>query len=240
MTSGEMIKNKTIVLWLDEIETFIWRMTMKKLMLFVVLSVALCGTAGAVNLLQNGGFEDGNCAWLGDSPVIPGWTYWGTDGWHMNDAGYKYDEKGILIWWDSVGMYQDVFNVLPGQKFTYSVSAISKAADKLRGWDLVVESQWTTESWATIGATEIGRFIGAKSESNIGDGTDTWKLISGTDIAPAGAAHGKIFFHLVQAGDWGYTGGSVCFDNASVEIVPEPATMALLGLGSVLLYRRKK
>lgn len=213
---------------------------MKKLMLFVMLSAVLCGTAVAANLLQNGGFEEGDCAWLGDSPAIPGWTYWGQDGWHHTDAGYKYDDKGILIWWDSVGMYQDVFNVLPGQEFQYSVSAISKAADQLKGWDLVVESQWTTESWETIGVTEIGRFIGAKSESDPGDGVDAWKLISGTDVAPAGAAHGKIFFHLVQAGDWGYTGGSVCFDNASVELVPEPATLALLGLGSVLLYRRKK
>ncbi|MFA5292184.1 MAG: PEP-CTERM sorting domain-containing protein [Phycisphaerae bacterium] len=213
-----------------------------KYVLCVCLGLVLCGTAQA-NLLTNGGFEDGDCAWLGDSPSIPGWTYWGTDGWHMNDAGYVMDSKGMLVWWDSVGMYQDVFGVVVGQEYEFSVSAITKAADKLRGWDLMVKAEWTAENWATIGSSEIGRFIGAKSESNPGDGTDTWKLISGTAVAPEGAAHGKIYFQLTHDGvgaDWGYTGGSVCFDNASVVLVPEPATMALLGLGGLFFIRRRK
>ncbi|HBG26784.1 MAG: hypothetical protein A2Y10_05510 [Planctomycetes bacterium GWF2_41_51] len=215
---------------------------MTKLMyvsLCVCLGVVLCGIAQA-NLLQNGDFEQGDVAWLGDHPSIPGWTYWGTDGWHMSDAGYVKDAKGMLVWWDSVGMYQDVFDVIVGQEYEFSVEAITKSADKLKGWDLVMRAEWTAENWATISSTDIGRFVGAKSESDPGDGTDTWKLISGTSIAPEGAAHGKIYFQLVQAGDWGYTGGSVCFDNASVVLVPEPMTMALLGIGGLLFVRRRK
>jgi hypothetical protein len=208
-------------------------------MLCVGLGIVLCGTVQA-NLLQNGDFEEGNAAWLGDQPVIPGWTYWGTNGWHREDAGYKYGEKDMIIWWDDVGMYQDVFDVVVGQEYEYSVSAISKATDKLKGWDLVVKAEWTAASWATIESTDIGYFFGAKSESDPGDGTETWKLISGTDIAPVGAAHGKIYFQLVHTGSWDYTGGSVCFDNASVVLVPEPATMALLGIGGLLFIRRRK
>ena len=211
----------------------------KYAMLSVSLGVVLCATAQA-NLLINGDFEQGDCAWLGDSPVIPGWTYWGTDGWHHNDEGYKFDDKGMLVWWDSVGMYQDVFDVVVGQDYEFSVYAITKSTDMLKGWDFVVKAEWTTENWETIGSTEIGRFVGAKSESDPGDGTDTWKLISGTSTAVEGAAHGKIYFQLVQAGDWGYTGGSVCFDNASVVAVPEPATLVFLGLGGFLFVRRRK
>lgn len=207
--------------------------------LCVCLGIILCGNARA-NLLVNGDFEQGNCAFLGDGPVIPGWTYWGTQGWHMNDAGYTIGEKGMLVWWDDVGLYQDVFDVVVGQEYQFSVSAITKATDKLKGWDLVVKAEWTAENWATIGSSEIGHFVGAKSESNPGDGVDTWKLITGIVVCPEGAAHGKIYFQLVQCGDWGYTGGSVCFDNASVILIPEPATMALLGLGSLLFIKRKK
>jgi hypothetical protein len=215
---------------------------MTKLMMYVVvcvsLGIVLCGTAQA-NLLQNGDFEQGDVGQLGNV-TIPNWTYWGVSGAHMSDAGYKYDTKGMLIWWDDVGMYQDVFDVVVGQEYEYSVSAISKAADKLKGWDLVVRSEWTAANWATIGSTNIGYFFGAKSESNPGDGTETWKVISGTDTAPAGAAHGKIYFQLVQGGSWDYTGGSVCFDNVSVVAIPEPVTMALLGIGGLLFIRRRK
>lgn len=214
-------------------------MTKLMVVLSISLGIVLCGTAHA-NLLVNGDFEQGNCDWLGNHPAIDGWTYWGTDGWHMNDAGYTMDSKAMLVWWDTVGLYQDVFGVTAGQQFQYSVSAITKASDKLRGWDLVVKSEWTRDDWSTICSNEIGRFVGAKSDSNPGDGTDTWKLITGTDIAPAGAAHGKIYFQLMQAGDWGYTGGSVIFDNASVVLVPEPATITLLSIASMLLIKRRK
>jgi hypothetical protein len=193
----------------------------------------------SANHRQAANSQKHHCDWLGNNPAIPGWTFWGTDGWHMNDAGYVMDGKGMLVWWDTVGLYQDVFGVVAGQTYEYSVSAITKATDKLKGWDLVVKAEWTAENWATIGGTEIGRFVGAKSESNPGDGVDTWKLISGTAVVPEGAAHGKIYFQLVQAGDWGYTGGSVCFDNASVVLVPEPATIVVLSLAGLFIRRRK-
>jgi hypothetical protein len=208
-------------------------------MILGILWMAVLAQNLPANLLVNGDFEQGDCAWLGDNPAIPGWTYWGTNGWHHSDAGYKFDEKGILVWWDDVGMFQDVLNVTVGREYEFSIYAITKSTDKLRGWDFVVNAEWMSAEWAKIGEAEIGRFVGAKSESNPGDGTDTWKLISGTYTAPEGAVHGRLFLHLVQAGDWGYTGGSVCFDNASVEMIPEPATLALLGTG-VLVLRRKK
>ena len=210
---------------------------MKKNVLTLILVVCLFSNVQA-NLLLNGGFEEGDLGQLG-SVTIPGWTYWGTDGWHHDDAGYKFDDKGLVVWWDSVGMYQDVFNVTVGQEYTFSMNAISPTADPLKGWDLVVKAEWLDAGWSKIGETEIGRFVGSKSATDAGDGAEIWKEISGTSTAVEGAAHGRMFFQLVQAGDWGWTGGKVYIDNASV-VVPEPATLVLLGLGGALLRKRKK
>ena len=63
------------------------------------------------------------------------------------------------------------------------------------------------------------------------DVTANWETYSWDYLLPAGSTHYKI----VPLGDWG--AGSTGFDNAS--IVPEPTTMALLGLGALVLRRKK-
>jgi hypothetical protein len=218
---------------------------MTKLMMYVVmflcLGIVLCGTAQA-NLLVNGDFEQGEFGQLDGTTVVPGWTYWQKEksGWHCGDGIYRYGDKSVAIWWDDLGMYQDVFGITVGQTYKYELSVINPSIEPLKGWDLVVKAEWTNDIWATVGSSEIGRFLGTKSTTDLGDGIDTWKLISGTAVAPEGATHGKIFLQLVHTGDWGYTGGKVYLDNANVVLVPEPATMMLLGLGSLIFIKRRK
>lgn len=188
------------------------------------------------NLLTNADFELGDLGQMG-SVSIDGWTTWGTNGWHHDDTVYKYDGKGVKLWWDATGIYQD-FDAVAGETYSFSLEAISSSADMLKGWDLEFRVEWYNESGIIIGSsTEIGRFYGSKSDVELGDGVESWKTISAALQAPDLTTTGRIIMDLTHAGDWGWTGGSVFFDNASV--IPEPATLVLLGLGSIVLLRRK-
>lgn len=65
---------------------------------------------------------------------------------------------------------------------------------------------------------------------------DQWVTESVTAICPAGSDY---FDVILTVSLFGTSQGTTRFDNADVQLVPEPATIALLGLGSLLLRKRK-
>ena len=90
----------------------------------------------------------------------------------------------------------------------------------------------------TIGGQPGVKLEGWSSVAHLGDSgemrvavTGDWVTYSWDYFLPVGATHYKV----VPLGDWG--AGSTGFDNAA--IVPEPTTMALLGLGALVLRRRR-
>jgi hypothetical protein len=194
----------------------------------LVLAALLCTSANAANLLTNGGFEDGDTGQVG-SVVIPGWNSWGSNGWHNNDAGAVIDTKSMKFWWDGVGMWQD-YAATPGNTYTYSVQVIDASRDTSpNNWDLQIEAEFYDAANVQLLATPVGYF-----DSTI-QPNDTWIGIGGSIVAPAGTTTGRV---VIRSLDWQPgIAGALYFDNVSV--TPEPATMILLGLGGLLLRRRK-
>ena len=198
---------------------------MKKVLMLLAL-LAVTGIASA-DLLTNGGFEDGDTGQI--NQPIPGWSSWGDAGWHHDDAGKVIDTKALKFWWDGAGLYQDVA-VTPGETYDFSVEVFNASDDQLVGWNGLIKAEFYDGTGGQLLNDELERYYSATGA------VDEWVTIGGSRVAPAGAVTGRIVLLIV---DWQETGvsGALNFDNAS--IVPEPATMALLGLGGLLIRRRK-
>lgn len=196
---------------------------MKIKILFIALILFPCVNLFAENLLLNPGFELGNTGWFGNGVEpdtnprleIPYWVFWGTDGWCHNNVGTHFGTRAVLIWSDGPGLFQDI-PVTEFTEYNFSVAVISPSSDAngLHGRDGLVEVEWLDTNKVKIYADEIGRFYGGLNDSQPIDLYDTWKIISGTYLAPSPAAYARVFFHLVSNdGSANGVGGVVSWDN---------------------------
>ena len=201
---------------------------MKKVLLLFAL-LAVTGIASA-ELLTNGGFEDGDTGQLG-SVAIPGWNSWNGSGWHHDDAGAVIDSKAMKLWWDDAGLFQD-FAATAGVSYDFSVQCMDFSGDTAAvNWNGLIKAEFYDGVGGQLLAQDLERF----DSDNTVNPDDTWVQIGDSIVAPVGTVTGRI---VLMAVDWhDGIGGSIQFDNASV--VPEPATFALLGLGGLLLRRRR-
>ena len=136
-----------------------------------------------------------------------------------------------------VGVRQDM-PVVAGTSYTFTVWAKQgNPGGSDTAWGYVT---WLSSGGSSITGYGVNGWLGTYSSAYSGysvPGDDwtfiEWGLDAGTApiVAPPGAT--SVAFYLCQYN----VGGSLDFDNAS--IVPEPMTMALLGLGALMLRRRK-
>lgn len=199
---------------------------MKKFL--IVLPVLVLTCMANANLLSNGGFEDGDTGQVG-VVAIPGWNSWGNSGWHNDDAGAVIDTKSMKFWWDGVGMWQD-YTAVAGVTYDYSVQVMDFSGDTTaNNWDLQIEAEFYDAANTQLTAVVLGYF-----DSGI-EPDDTWVQIGGSIAAPEGTAYGRVVLRTL---DWQEgIGGALYFDNVSV--VPEPLTLALLGLGGLFIGKRR-
>ena len=202
-------------------------------LLVAALFVGFSATASA-EMLINGGFEDGDTGVISDG--VPGWNVWGPSGWHHDDAGRVIDTKAIKFWWDDAGIWQDV-TVTGGQEYNFGVQVFNYSQDQLFGWNGLIKAEFYNSA---LGTDAANRLLEVDVDKYYSDGglVDQWVEIGGTVTAPATADIARV---VLVIADWQETGvgGALNFDNATITPVPEPSALLVLGLGALVLIRRR-
>lgn len=222
---------------------------MSMLRAFIVLAVVatlamLASDASAVNLLANPGFEDPN------TPAPPP-EYYGAGAPWTNFGGGIYtidasvgvppnsgDQLLKMFGGCCSGAWQQ-FPASPGQTWNGGVWMRNDSLDPMAGGQVAaVNIEWiqadaTTPSVITPFISN-GTFTAASPK-------DTWTLQTITGDAPADAAFARL---TLITGDFlpGGPGGAPFYDDAFFELIPEPATVVMAGMGliAVMAGRRRK
>ncbi|MFA5293335.1 MAG: PEP-CTERM sorting domain-containing protein [Phycisphaerae bacterium] len=191
----------------------------------VIMLLAVCAMAGiaSANLLSNGNFNDP------DSTAAPTdwniWTYGG--GWanHQN-TNIPFDGSYFMAVGGSsdagAGLYQIVAGT-EGVEYTLTVEAGAQA-----WWKPLGEMKMF---FLDSSDAEISSVIAVTADPPGYDIQVDWHSVSLTAIAPVGTTQVKVELACASGQ------GTVWFDNAV--LVPEPATLVILGLGGLLLRRKK-
>jgi len=198
---------------------------MKVILFVVVASLALVVPVQA-EVLINGDFNTGD---------FTGWWTWVDDPCNSYvqiepGSGYNYDgtDNALLSSYNTA--WPAGGPVAVGQTFDLT-------GDQAYNVSFVYSTQWTDwgtadylikyydDTWAEIGNEWATLFY---QEA----GPTDWVPVSLDFTTPSSTAHVDVQFRVY---DWA---DAVYFDNVSV--VPEPATLALFGLGGLLLRRRRK
>ena len=197
-----------------------------KMKIVLLMLVAMFATAQA-NMLTNPGFEDGAYALKG---IPDGWTAYSptyTSAWNWHSTAGVGGGKCIELIYQSLtyayytGFMGQYVDVAPGDEVSFSVWAKSTTEGGTAmpyGYFTMYTSGWGYISYGwlyPVGASTVG---------------DEWTEVSfGSLTAPEGTAFMGIFL-------WGNADG-ILYDDAS--LIPEPVTLSLLGLGALMLRRRK-
>ncbi len=189
---------------------------MKKVLLILAL-LAVSGIASA-NLLSNGDFALGSNGTTDPDNVALAWSqYNSSGGWNNRETNGNPVPGDYLMAIGAAGGYgafawQDVAGTAGA---TYQLTA-----------DSALDAWWKNAGYLKLEFYDAG---GTDPVNMIGSAESAHWQHSG--VAPVGTATVR-----AMLGTWG-EGGTARFDNAV--LVPEPATMLLLGLGGLLLRRSK-
>ena len=154
--------------------------------------------------------------------------------------------------WNPAGAYQITDGILEGG------AIVPGATYKLSVWEITdTGTTYTTpvdlnlqfnDSTVTNTLTEVtsspnNNGFSALNGSPVANNANSWVQYSATAVAPAGSTYALVYLMFMDSGANVVT-ENMYFDNASlVEVVPEPSTMALLGMGLAVPFyfiRRRK
>ena len=238
--------------------------TMKKIMkttdrniastpLIALTALAISATANAANLITNGSFEQGP---LGTTNYLKTWS--SPQGWvslggdtsfgqggrdystTATDGSYLASIGGNASW--TAGVKTTWFSLTQGQQYTFSFDAAGQGA-YMDDWTPVAWEQWKMGLYYAIRYKD-----GALAGTVAGEGAvfpvaiNNWTTTSVTFTA-AQSGYAEVAVYLYNNG-WSGNVAHVysAVDNFNLEAaaVPEPASLGLIGLSSVLLLRRRR
>jgi hypothetical protein len=195
----------------------------------LVLAAMLCTSANAANLLINGDFALGSNGTTAPDNVALGWSTWNSSGGWNNRETAQNPVPGDYLFaigaggGYGAGVYQDVAATV-GTNYTLTA-------------DSALDNWWMNHGYLKLEFWDAGNvnMVGFAESAHWGQpGYDLglpWANYSISGVAPAGTVTVR-----AALASWG-EGGTARFDNAV--LTPEPATLAILGLGGLLLRRRK-
>jgi len=208
-------------------------------------------TIPAANLIIDPGFESGAPGQPNPIP-LPGGA---GGGWAVfNGATFSTAHPETGLWsiqepqnagqaWNFQAPYQVIGGVSAGQQFTLTADFMTPTGiTEASGFaPAIIQMTFFNAAGADIGTVETGG-VGAKANSYTPAAINTWFTGTVTATAPAGAAYVAPYLAFMENGS--QTGPDALYwDNAAlIQVVPEPSSLALLGLAtaSLLCIRRRR
>jgi len=199
---------------------------MYKLLISTALTLSVGSAAFAVNLIDNGNFDDGG----------NGWNAWAGGTYYYPDNG---DTIASFGWWDGANIYRELNSYFEANT-VYTMTAVARNGDGgCRG--ITMGLQDATNGWSSV-YKETFKFPDA--DKGI---TGPWRTYTMTldtrDPQFAGIVGHKIAVAFAEYAttDWSqYPWLHLNTVSLEAQAVPEPVSMVALGLGALAVVARKR